>query len=346
MPLKNTLKILFDTCLIFFAGILMYYNQLVIYGLKMGKGQLHIVWNARPMEECLKDPALNDTLKSKLLLIQEIRKYAIDSLGLKNSVNYTTFYDQGQQPAIWVISACEPFELKVKAWKFPIIGSVPYKGFFNKEEARDEQYRLREDGYDTRLGTTSGWSTLGWFKDPILSNMIYQSEGNLAELIIHELTHSTIFIKDQIQHNENLANFVGETGAKKFLLSKYGLSSKEYVSYLHQQEDELLYNRYMLKSLSELDSLYKSFSPGQSPAEKIALKEKVLIRVVWGVSNLKLNDYARYLKISRNVIISKNAFFMEFMRYDSEHDYFEREMNEKAGGDLRKFIHVSEKAIW
>lgn len=338
MPLKNTLKFLFDICLILILSLLMSFSQIIIYGLKMGRGQLHIVWNARPIEEYLKNPALNDTLKTKLLLIQDIRKYAIDSLGLKNSVNYTTVYDQGAQPAIWVISACEPFQLKVKAWKFPIIGSMPYKGFFNKEEARDEQYRLREEGYDTKFGTTSGWSTLGWFKDPILSNMLYQSEGNLAELIIHELTHSTIFIKDQVQHNENLANFVGETGAKKFLLSKYGLSSKEYISYMQQQEDELMYNRYMLKSLGQLDSLYKLFAPEQSINEKKTLKEKLLKRITWGVSDLKLNNRLRYFKITRNALISKNAFFMEFMRYDSEHDYFKREMNEKAGGDLSAFI--------
>jgi len=222
MNFKIKLKFLLECCIILTIAALMLFSQLVIYGLKMGKGQLHIVMNARPVQECLNDKDFPDSLKSKLILINEIRRYAIDSLSLKDSPNYTCVYDQHDKPAIWVVTACEPYSLHPKQWKFPIVGTVPYKGFFNKEEALNEQLKLNAEGYDTKLGSTNGWSTLGWFKDPILSNMLYQSPGNLAELIIHELTHSTIFIKNNVQHNENLANFVGETGAKKFLAYRFG----------------------------------------------------------------------------------------------------------------------------
>lgn len=335
---KNILKFLFDLFLALLIGLLFFYDQLVIYGLKMGNGQLHIVLNTRPINDCLKDKQFPDSLKSKLLLIKEVRQYAIDSLGLNNSPNYTTVYDQQNKPAILVVTACEPFALKAKEWKFPIVGSVPYKGFFKKEEAKSQQYLLLADGYDTKMGTTSGWSTLGWFKDPILSNMLYQSSGELANLIIHELTHSTIFIKNNIQLDENLASFIGDMGARKFLINKFGINSSEYIAYLNDQHDELMYNNYILNSAKKLDSLYKSFTVQTKVEEKKNLKEKFIINIFMGVGKLQLSKKTKYLRISKRAVTCKNAFFMEFLRYDSQRDSFTKELNEKCKESITVFI--------
>ncbi|MBI2269169.1 MAG: aminopeptidase [Bacteroidetes bacterium] len=331
-------KFFFDISLVFIIGLLMAYNQLIIYGLKMGKGQLHIVLNTRPIDDCLNDKQFPDSLKSKLLLIKEVRQYAIDSLGLNNSPNYATVYDQQNKPAIWVVTACEPFAFKAKEWKFPIVGIVPYKGFFKKEEAKAQQISLLSEGYDTKLGTTSGWSTLGWFRDPILSNMLYQSEGELADLIIHELTHSSIFMKSDVQRNENLASFVGDVGAKKFLIHKFGIYSKEYITFMNDQHDELMYNEYMLNSMKQLDALYKSFNTGTSIDEKKKLKEKIIINIVLGVSKLNLFNKTKYFKISKRALTCKNAFFMEFVRYDSQRGYFETELSKEKNSDIAAFI--------
>lgn len=336
--LKNTVKFLFNILFALFMCLAWLYSNLIIYGLKMGAGQVHIVMNARPIAICLSDPQFPDSLKNKLVLVQEIRKYAVDSLGLNDSPNYTSVYDQQDKPAIWVLTACEPFLLKPKEWKFPVLGAVPYKGFFKKEEGQVEQTMLASEGFDTKLGSTSGWSTLGWFKDPILSNMLYQSEGDLAELIIHELTHSTIFIKNDVQHNENLANFVGETGAKKFLQSKFSIHSPEYISYVNDQEDNLIYNNYILESVRKLKSLYASFDSNLTFSQKKKLKEQTILQIVAGVSNLKLADKFKYFNVSKRAITCKNAFFMEFVRYDSQHDYFEKELNKLPEKKLRDFI--------
>lgn len=335
---KITFKFLFDLSLVLIITFLLAYNQLIIYGLKMGKGQLHIVLNTRPIDDCLNDKQFPDSLKMKLQLIMEIRQYATDSLGLNNSPNYTTVYDQQNKPAIWVLTACEPFAFKAKEWKFPIVGTVPYKGFFRKEEAKIQQVSLLSEGYDTKLGTTSGWSTLGWFNDPILSNMLYQSIGELADLIIHELTHSTIFIKSDVQRNENLASFVGDIGARKFLIHKFGIDSKEYTTFMNDQHDELMYNDYILNSMKQLDVLYRSFNTGTSIDEKKKLKEKTIVDIVLGVSKLSLFNKTKYYKISKRAITSKNAFFMEFVRYDSQRGYFENELCKERNGDIAAFI--------
>lgn len=191
------------------------YWDLIIYGIRQGKGQLNIVWNAKPVDEFLKDPDFPDSLKAKLTLINEVRKYAIDSLGLKDTKNYKTLYDQKGREIMWVVTACEPFRLKAKEWVFPVLGAVPYKGFFNEQRAIDLKKELEQQGWDVSIRNPGGWSTLGWFTDPILSKMLERSVGDLANLIIHEMSHATIFVKDSIDFNENLATFIGDRGTEK-----------------------------------------------------------------------------------------------------------------------------------
>ena len=109
--------------------------------------------------------------------------------------------------------------MRAYEWSFPFLGRVPYKGFFDRGAAIEEDSLLRLKGYDTGIGNIRGWSTLGWFKDPILSGMLENSEGALANLIIHELWHGTLYVKDSADFNENLASFAGEQGALLFLQS-------------------------------------------------------------------------------------------------------------------------------
>jgi predicted aminopeptidase len=147
-------------------------HEMIGYGLSQGYGQFKVLYNAESVEKALQDKTFPDSLKQKLLLIQEIRKYAIDSLGLNESKSYTTIYNQHGKAILWNVTAAEPFALKAKEWKFPFLGTFSYKGFFDLEKAKKEEKVLRNNGYDTDIGVVGGWSTLGWFRDPILSNML------------------------------------------------------------------------------------------------------------------------------------------------------------------------------
>jgi predicted aminopeptidase len=55
--------------------------RLVVYGVDQLKGQLSIVWNAKPIGEVMADPAFPDSLKKQLLLIEDIKKFAINCWG-------------------------------------------------------------------------------------------------------------------------------------------------------------------------------------------------------------------------------------------------------------------------
>jgi predicted aminopeptidase len=314
------------------------FHELIIYGVSQGKGQLHIIRNAQPVEAVLQDPSFPDTLKQKLVLISEIKTFAIDSLGINPSDNYTTVFDQHGKAILWTISAAEPYKMEAKEWTFPFLGSVSYKGFFNKKALRKEYLELVRQNYDIDVYSPSGWSTLGWFKDPILTGMLKKDAGSLSNLIIHELTHGTLYVKNDVTFNENLANFIGDKGAELFLSYKFGRNSKEYKDYQEFKEDEFVYNAYILQSLKKLDSLYSSFPASAPEVDKRNKKRKLITEIVVNVNKLKLHKKKQLFKYSLQAFREGNAFFMSFERYDSEYKKFDEDFKKNYNSDLKLYL--------
>jgi predicted aminopeptidase len=323
--------------LLLVVSVLIIWNwSLIYYGIRQGMGQLEIVWNARPVEEFFKDPAFPDSLKTKLKLIDDVRKFAIDSLGLKDTENYKTLYDQKNKEVMWVVQACEPFELKPKEWHFPIVGSVPYKGFFNKAKALDLRKELEQEGYDVSVRNPGGWSTLGWFTDPILTGMLDRSEGDLASLIIHEMVHATVFVKDDVDFNENLADFIGDTAAYHFLKFQFGKESKQYITYLHQDQDYRKYTRHILKGTRSLDSLYASMKKDDPMESKKERKEAMITKIVSSIDTLQLYEKRNSTNLKKR--LPNNTFFMSYRLYKAKQTVFEEELDQKFNGDIRAYV--------
>jgi predicted aminopeptidase len=318
------------------------YHELVIYGVRQGIGQAKILWYAKPVEDFIADPNYPDSLKEKLLLIGEIRRFAIDSLGLNDTDVYKKMYDQEGKPIMWVVQACEPFALQSIKWKFPLIGAVPYKGFFKQELALALRDELKAVGKDVMVRNPGGWSTLGWFNDPILSNMLKRSEGDLASLIIHEMVHTTMFIKDSIDFNENLANFIGDAGALEFIRYKFGEDSKQYFEYLYEDDDYTLFAQHMLRGTRLLDSLYSTFQEQQSIEEKKRLKEEVIKTIVMKLDTLSLRLVERPSERFVNRL-PNNAYFMSFVQYEAKQNYFERECEARFNNDLKQYLDYLKK---
>lgn len=311
--------------------------DLLTYGLKQARGQFKIVWNARPVEEYLNDPAVADSIKNKLLYVREVREFAINELGLNDTENYTAMYDQQGKPVLWVVTGCKPYTFEAKEWKFPVVGKVPYKGFFVEKDAIKAMDALKEQGYDAGVRTVGGWSTLGWFNDPILSNMLQRSTGDLANLIIHELVHATIFVKDSVEFNENLASFIGDEGARQFLLNRYGADSEEYRNYLGEVEDEQNYVSHILRGADALEKLYSSFHPQMPDDEKELEKQQLITTIMQELDTVQLND-DRYLKKVKGHQ-PNNTYFMSFMRYRSRQHNLDDLYTGTFNRDLKSFIH-------
>ena len=329
---KRTLTVLFFLLL----SWSIFNISLILYGYDQLRGQLQIVAKARPVVEVLADTAISDTVKSRLQFIEHIKTFAIDSLGLKVSDNYTTFYDQGNKPLLWVLTVSEPFSLKPYQWHFPFLGFVSYKGFFNYEDGLQEQRQMYASGYDTEYGDVSAWSTLGWFTDPILSGMLRRGDGQLAELIIHEMTHATLYLKSNVDLNENMASVCGEVGAMRFLEHQFGKESAEVKDYLSKKEDYDLFARFMLNGTSKLDSLYLSMADS-SIIVKRALKELLIRQLVKSLDTVQFHSSSRFKNIFENEL-PNNAYFLNFVRYDSRKTELKKQLTVEFNGDIRKFL--------
>jgi predicted aminopeptidase len=185
-----------------------------------------------------------------------VRLFAQNRLGLDPSSNYTRFFDTQGQPVSWNVSASPATHFKAYQWNFPVVGLVPYKGFFDKSRALKEYSQLKSQGLDVLLRPVSAYSTLGFFSDPILSTMMAYSPARLADLILHELTHATVYIKDQTDFNESLATFIGETGSLLFLAEHFGEDSPLILVTHQLRADEQRFRSFMTQVVSQFDSLY------------------------------------------------------------------------------------------
>ncbi|HAA13900.1 MAG TPA: aminopeptidase [Cytophagales bacterium] len=315
------------------ALVLLLFGDLIRYGLGQAQGQFHILLNARPVAEVIADSTTSEHIRERLLLAEEIREYAMQNLGLAQSENYTTFFDQEGKDLMFVVAACEPFALEAKRWSFPIIGSFPYKGYFDSTKAQTEAEMWRQAGYDVRVRVAGGWSTLGYFKDPILSKMLDRSEGALAEVIIHELTHATIFVKDSVEFNENLATFIGERGAELFLAERYGENSPQLVSYTSGQENGRVFANHILRGAQRLDSLYQAWPENADSTYKAGKKRAMIEQIVNTIDTLSFQGEARYgAHLRRN--LPNNAYFMSYLRYREQQSTFSEWYAEQYRGDL------------
>jgi predicted aminopeptidase len=337
--LKSIFKILRNLIELIFIAVLFYVTfnfSLVTYGIDQLRGQLSIIRNAKPIEEILGDPGFPDSLKQKLRLIEEVKRFAIDSLGLKPTKNYSTLFDQHGKPLLMNLTAAEKFRLKAYTWNFPLLGNVSYKGFFDFARGEREASQLKKHNYDIEFSSVSAWSTLGWFRDPVFSGMLKRNEGQLAELIIHEMTHTTIYLKSSVDFNENLASAIGETGAEKFLASKFGIQSQQLENYLNEQEDYNRYAKHLLGGTKLLDSLYQSIE-NLSDAEKESLKKEMIMRIVNSLDTIPFHNTKYRTRFAKEEL-PNNAYFLSFVRYDSQKEEMKNELNKKFKGEIKSYL--------
>jgi predicted aminopeptidase len=241
-----------------FAFLLLLPSLCGCYLLTQAGGQIGILLNSRNIDTVLADPSVPAETKVKLRLIKDIKVFGESELGLTHSSNYESFYDTQGQPITYVVSACPKDRFQPYLWWFPIVGKVPYKGFFAKEDAQEEARALKEEGYDVAIGTAAAYSTLGYFSDPVLSTMLDYPEEELVALILHELTHGTIYRPGSTDFNEGLASFVGWKGALEFACYRHGIASEEYARTACALAEEEQLDAKAQALFTKLDDLYKS----------------------------------------------------------------------------------------
>ena len=221
----------------------------------LARGQSRVMYERISVQTLLARPNLAEQTRTQLVLIQAILRYA-KSVGLKTDDHYTTFYDTGGDPISWNVSACPPDRFSPYTWNFLLVGEVPYKGFFRRDLADAQRDALAAEGYDAIVRPVSAYSTLGFFSDPVLSSMLGYAPDQLADLILHELTHALVYAPGKTDYNESLATFVGYQGSLLFLAQHFGSDTPLLQQAAARRADADLFRRFMVETVAALDSLY------------------------------------------------------------------------------------------
>jgi predicted aminopeptidase len=316
----------------------LYYFEHTSYGLKQLKGQMKIIIGAKPITEIIKDKNTDSLTIQKLQTIAKIKVFAKNELGIDDFGNYESYYQQQNEDVMWVVTGCKALSFEYYAYRFPIAGEFSYKGFFEKQGAENEVKRLQNEGYDAELGQAAAWSTLGILKDPILSSMLERNEAALANLIIHELTHSNIFVKNNLSFNENLADFIADKATILYLKHHYGDTSTLLHHYELQQVDEKVFHEYVMYYKQLLNEVYQS---KLNDTKKRREKHRLLHAFVYGVPQLNLSFQKNYFKRAKEALLTKNAFFIDYERYSGRRNEFENDLKETK--NLKKLIELYKK---
>jgi predicted aminopeptidase len=230
-----------------------------MYVIKAGIAEAKILRARQPLHEVILDPETDERTKGKLTFVVEARTYAIDVLGLDVGDSYTSFTQLDKDTLALVLSAATRDRFASKTWWFPVVGRVPYKGYFDEDDALRDQEQLEDEGFDTYLRPTAAFSTLGWFSDPLLSTLLRRDEVDLVETVIHELSHNHLFVRGSVGFNESFATFVGRVGAIEFFCNRQG-GGPDTVKCLRAQErwrDYQIFSTYIDGLVDGLEEIYR-----------------------------------------------------------------------------------------
>lgn len=242
------------------------------YSTKQAWGQLRLLNAREPIEDVLRKTNLDPKIRARLERVGEILKFAAME-GLKTENAYKKFVSLDQNAISYTVQAAEKYELKSKNWWFPVVGSVPYLGFFKLADRDVEAKNLQAENYDIALGEVDAFSSLGWFDDPVYSPMLNRGDAELMHLFFHELTHRTLWVKGSVEFNENLAEFVGHLLTQKMLLAENKIH--ELKRYLGKGNDRLLFHQWIKDLKAELQILYDKKPPAME-REKTAIFERFI----------------------------------------------------------------------
>ena len=304
----------------------------LLYLSKLGWHQSSIAFHSVPVEEVLENQRVDREAKEKIRFIQEVKRYGEEKLGLTRTKSYSRYFE-AKGPVLHIITASEKDRLQLYRWDFPITGKVTYKGFFTEKEILKEKRFLETEGYDTFVQQAGAYSTLGWLKDPIFSSMLQWDGVTLANLILHEMTHSTIYFKGQTDLIEQIATFVGNQGAIDFLTEKYGRGSNEVVEAISCQEDDLVFSLWIDQACQRLSDFY---ARKISRDEKLSGREELFRHLKEdfreAMVSFKTETYRNFEKVEMN-----NAVLLAYRRYIHRLENFQA-LYRYFGGDLRMMI--------
>lgn len=310
------------------------YRDAAAYLLQSAKGQSELLFTGQPITTVLENPSTPAKLKQNLRLVQEVKEFAEKELKLRPTENYKKFVNLKRNYLVLVVTASPPLKMESHTWWFPIVGTVPYKGFFNREMAQAEEAKLKSEGFETHMRSAPAYSTLGWFHDPLISTMMDYGDYYLINTVIHESVHATLWVPGEVTFNENMASFIGNEGALKFIAHKYGQGSDKYKEAVQKLHDQKVFADFIAKVYKRLKAIYDSdrFDANKMEDKKAAILELKRQYVTEVLPKIRSKGYAGFEKQDWN-----NALIMSYQHYNQDQEKLQ-EIYDRLGKDIPRMM--------
>ena len=310
------------------------------YVLRAAYEEGKILWRRESIADFIQKPEVAQETQEKLSLVLSVRDYARDVLKFNVGGSYSSYSYVDRPDLTYIVVAAPKTELKPYTWWFLIVGSVPYKGYFSKEDAQAEIERLNALDYDTNLRASAAFSTLGWFDDPLLAHLLRYDKVRLSEVVFHELFHNTLYLKGAGAFNESSANFVGHRAAIEFFRERFGDGSAEHQRALQLWNEEREFGSFIAEGVGTLGELYGRKIPRE---DKMRLREEVFARIKadWA-RRIADRPGHRFRGFSQQPL--NNAILMHYSVYLKDLDLFES-IYESCGRNLVKTIDAVRAAV-
>jgi predicted aminopeptidase len=256
-------------------------------------GHLSLLASAKPVPEWIESADTPEPLKARLALSQRMRDFAVSELKLPDNRSYRAYVDLHRSAAVWNVAAAPELSLKLETWCFPVVGCVGYRGYYDQQEAEAEGQALRERGLEVTVYPVPAYSTLGkmnWLGgDPLLNTFIQWSEGQLAELIFHELAHQVVFAPGDTMFNESFATAVERLGGERWLEQHGSPQARAQVQALDQRRAD--FRALTSRTRAALDEMYRSDAPDDVKRER---KKALMAEMRMAYAALKAGPWKGY----------------------------------------------------
>jgi predicted aminopeptidase len=227
------------------------------YVTRVGLDHLRYVRSAQPIDELIEGTEDVDR-RERLELVLEARSWAAAN-GLDVGGSYAEVANTDGLTTAHVVTAAYSDRLEPYEWSYPIIGKIPYRGYFEREPADRFAATLADDGLDTYIVEASGYSTLGWFDDPLPSGVLERDRVGIVSFLFHELLHQTIYVPGSIAFNETLASAVSARMTEEFFVER---DDDAALDILHEWADRWLDQASLCDDLAERLTEYFAKSGG------------------------------------------------------------------------------------
>ncbi len=309
-------------------------------------GQLHLLRIRRHVSEVIGDPATDEALRQRLEVVMAARTFGIEELGLRGGAEFTRYVDPGG-PVAYNLTVSPKDALTVRSFRFPLVGRVPYLGFFDPRDAKKEAERFANAGFDVYLRPVGAYSTLGYLISPIYRSMLgdFSEAGELraVETILHEMAHSTVFLPGASDLNESFATQVGIRGAAMFFRGRGDLSQSERVFALAKEgeDDEKAFSAWLRPQLDRLSRFYKRASEVKLRRKQLLEQRETIFEEIRQSYRQTFPEGRRYKRLAEGPIT--NALLSSFAVYH-ESSGLQEALLAICDDDLKRFVSLYREA--